>query len=164
MPETQIKEIYEEAREHNTAHAQVAARDSRRASWFAILAAVLAVFSGASWTKLGGSILSDQTAQLVAAVTAFLAAIVSGIVAATHWSADVTAHTQAAGRWGVVRGDIEFARLLGHGNGGQQLTQDEIDKLMKDRGHAQEDEPVLSKADLKRATTWLHTYRPEVYN
>ena len=163
MPQFDLRQLYREAREHNVAHAQVATRAEKRARGFAALAALLALFSGAAWSDLAGSLVSSETAGLIAAVTAFAAAFVSAGVAALHWAdpEEISEHTKASQRWGDVDGAIEFA--FWRTDQGRPLKEQDIEKIFAE-AKAAKNEPSISDSDLERARKWLMKNRPEVYS
>ena len=159
----QLHVLWREAREHNVAHAQVATRAQHRGRWLAALAAFLALFSGAAWSKLAGSVLSDQTAALIAAVAAFAAAAVATVVAAMHWddAKEMAEHVASADEWGELDSKIQLA--LWRLDQGHDPSDGEMNAVIDARNQARAEEANISDAELKRARVWLRENRPELY-
>ena len=139
-----------QATRNRVAHAKVSTRAERLALWSAITAAVLAVFTGSAWTAdvAGAGIASSTTIQWVAAVAAFLSALIVAVSATADWKRDEVEHKAAQNRWSTVLEDIAAIRLDGD-------TPKRRRQLEIDHAKATADEPNVPPAIWNRTDEWL---------
>jgi signal transduction histidine kinase len=100
----------------------------------------------------------STTIQWVAAIAAFLSAIVVAITTASNWKQKSAEHTTDKLLWAAVDSDIEEIRF--HSNG--ELDDKAVDNLVKDRDTALKTEHNLTPSELRRARQWLAGNRPDV--
>ena len=141
------------AYEHRVAHAQRATCAGRNAKYAAVIAAVLALFTGTAWTAdLGGGtgLFSSTTVQVVAAIAAFGSAAVASLTAALGWNDAQRAHTTAAQCWATVMLDINKAK---HAPGNSKLSE----LLGQDMAAAQQADAVanLEARNFDEARAWI---------
>lgn len=141
------------AYEHRVAHAQRATRAGRNAKYAAVLAAVLALFTGTAWTTdLGGGtgFFSSTTVQVVAAIAAFAAALVASLTTTLGWNDAQQAHATAAQSWATVMLDIKKAKRA-------PTNQELLELLEQDTVAAQQADAVadLDAGDFEKARQWI---------
>ena len=139
-----------QATRNRVAHAKVSTRAERLALWSAIVAAVLAIFTGSAWTAdlANAGIASSATIQWVAAVAAFLSALIVAVSATADWKQDQAEHKAAQNRWSIVLEDIAAIRMDGD-------APKRREQLEADHAKATADEPNVPPAVWARTDAWL---------
>ena len=146
----QLKAWEDQAKRNRVAHAKVSTRAERLALWAAIIAAVLAIFTGSAWTAdlANAGIASSATIQWVAAVAAFLSALIVAVSATADWKQEQAEHKAAQNRWSTVLEDIAAIRMDGD-------TSKRRERLENDHAKATTDEPNVPPAVWARTDDWL---------